>query len=197
MYTGLTRPVELVLAVVPVLDLTAAALAARPLGGVRSVGCRHRTLPSHLNPAAMRVEFLRIAAAQDLERSATVLCEVQGAVRVLKPVPGRRHEISHQDALDLVAVLVALDRVADLAGPEHPVSVLVGAVDPRIYGHLADLMRRPDANAGVVREQHLDKHFRQRQPLVRQVVIGESAGLVAVVEKYDPPRTSRRRLILR
>src|SRR3954447_11246875 len=137
MYTGLTRPVELVLAIVPVLDLTAAALAARPLDGVRSMGHRHRTLPGHLDPAAMRVEFLRIAAAQHLERSATVLFEVQGAVRVLKSVPGRRHEIGHQDALDLIAVLVALHRVADFAGPEHPVSILVGAVDPRIHGHLA------------------------------------------------------------
>src|SRR3954471_2289158 len=123
MCTGLTRPAELALAIVPVLDLTAAALAARPLGGVRSVGCRHRTLPGHLNPAATRVEFLRIAAAQHLERTATVLFEVQGAVRVLESVPGRRHKIGHQDALDLVAVLVALDRVADLAGPEHPMSV--------------------------------------------------------------------------
>src|SRR5205814_2743456 len=42
-----------------------------------------------------------------------------------------------------------------------------------------------------------DEDLRQREPLVCQIVIGEGAGLVAVVEKHDPPRTGGRRLMLR
>src|ERR1043165_50866 len=114
------------------LVATGAPLAARTTCGMGAVLHHHRLRPSYLDPPGLGIEFLGVAAVQHVERLVAMPLEVDRAMRMLVPVPGRRHEIGDQNALDLVAVLIALDRIADFARPEHAMRVLEGAVEPGI-----------------------------------------------------------------
>src|SRR5438309_4002047 len=45
--------------------------------------------------------------------------------------------------------------------------------------------------------QGFDEDLGDRQTVIRQIVIGERAGLVAIVEKHQPPAARGRHLVLR
>jgi hypothetical protein len=105
--------------------------------------------------------------------------------------PVGRDEVGETHAAHLVPVLVVLHRITDLAGPEYALRVLVSAVQPRIDGHLADLVTRADAETRLVGLDRLDEYLGDRQAFVGQVVIGERVRLVAVVEEDHPPRARR------
>src|SRR5438309_2726769 len=71
-----------------------------------------------LNPS-MPVELLRKSAGQNVKCFMRVALQVDAAIGVLMREPVGRDEIRYEDVADLVAVLVAFDRVADLARPEN------------------------------------------------------------------------------
>ena len=131
-----------------------------------------------LLPPLLRIELLRVAAGQHLEGALGVALEVHLARRVLMAEPVGRDKVRHQGGSDRIAVAVVLDGIADLAGPEDSLVVLVGAVQPGIDRHLADLVGGAHADAGLVRQNGLDEDFRDRQPFIGQVVVSERVGLV-------------------
>src|SRR5271166_6241346 len=102
-----------------------------------------------LHPSA-RTEFLRIARRQHLELRGRVLLEVERARRVLESEPCRSHEIRDDYAVDVISVLVVFHGVTDFVCPERAAAVLRSQIDVGIHRHLADLMRRAYADAGVV-----------------------------------------------
>lgn len=104
----------------------------------------------NLLPPDLRIEILGVAAAEYLKRRSRVSLEIDLGLRVLMPEPVRRDKIGYQYPADFIALRVRFDWIADLAGPEHAVQVLVGAVEPWIDGHFAHLVCRADAHAGVV-----------------------------------------------
>jgi len=55
---------------------------------------------------------------------------------------------------------------------------------------------RADADPRVVRKNGFHENFRDRQALVRQIVVGQGAGLITVVQEHHPPCAGRRRLTL-
>src|SRR5271167_1838453 len=150
----------------------AGMVAARPLASPpfspRALRCiddpfaapRHRS--GDLLPSRLWIELLCIAAGQDLERGVGVAFEVDVALRMLVPEPVRRYEVRHEDATNLVAVLVILDRVADLTGPKDSLRILVGAVQPRIHCHLANFVSSADTNARVVGFDGFHENFGDR-----------------------------------
>ena len=83
-----------------------------------------------LHPSLLRVEFLRVAAAEDFECALSAVLKIDVALRILMREPIRRYEIRHKDAVDLIAILVIFDRIADLAGPEDALGILVCAIEP-------------------------------------------------------------------
>src|SRR5690242_4717719 len=89
-----------------------------------------------LNPSMDGVELLRISAGQNIKRFMRVGLQVDAAISMLMRVPVGRDEIRYEDVTDLVAVLVAFDGVTYLARPEDALGILIGAVQPRIHGHL-------------------------------------------------------------
>ena len=106
---------------------------------------------------------MRITARQDVERLVRVVLEVDGLAPVLVRVPVGCDEVGDEDTADLIAVLVAFDRVANLACPEDAFGILIGAVEPGIDGHLAELVSGADAEARMVCLKGFDKDFRDRQ----------------------------------
>src|SRR6516165_7511482 len=189
--------VELVAADHPLLPAAGAPLAPRARGRLRSAQGARSLSAGDLNPALLRIELLCIAAAQHLECFVGVLPQVDGADRILMPEPVGCHEVGDQEAADLVSVVVGLDRIADLTCPERALWVLVGAVEPGIHRHLADLVARADAQTRLVGLDRLHEYLGDRQALVGEVVVGQGVPLVAVVEEHDPPRARRRRLLIR
>src|SRR5215470_12333279 len=103
--------------------------------------------------------------------------------------PSRCYEIRHEDITDLIAVLVAFDRVAHLSCPEDAFGILIGAVEPWIHSHLAELVGRTDAHACMICVECFDENFGDRETFIRQIVIGERVSLVTIVEEYEPPAT--------
>src|SRR5262249_11439163 len=122
-------------------------LSARTYRGVGEGS--FRLVPGDLLPSSSRIEILRVAAAQHLERAIRVFLEVDHPLRVLMREPVRGHKIGYEDLPDLVAVLVVLDWIADLTCPERAPRILVGAVEPGIDRHFAQFVCGADADAGV------------------------------------------------
>ena len=84
--------------------------------------------PRNLLPSAAGIPLLRVAAAEYLEGHAGVPLEVDIAMGMLVCKPIRRDEVCHEDAVDLVAILVVLNRIADLARPEDAVGITAAVV---------------------------------------------------------------------
>ena len=132
---------------------------------------RHRA--GDLLPSCLWVELLGITARQNLECSMGVTFEVDRALRMLVAEPVRGDEIRHQDAANFVAVLVVLNRVADLTSPKNTLRILVRTVKPRIHRHLTNFVSGADTNAGIVGFDGFHENFGDRQALVCQVMVGE------------------------
>src|SRR6266436_3181014 len=97
--------------------------------------------------------------------------------------PIGRDEIRYKNIPDLVTVLVALNWVANLAGPKDAIGALVGAVQPGVHRHLAELVRSSNAHGGAVCHQRLHKYLGDRESVIRQIVVCERASLIAVIQK--------------
>jgi len=121
-----------------------------PLRGVCSAQGKRRAGAGQLDPALLRVEFLRISARENLEGRGGMPLQVDIADRILVPEPVRRYEVSEQHAAYVVPVLIVLHRITDLPRPEDALRVLVSAVQPWIDCHLADLVTRADADTRFV-----------------------------------------------
>jgi hypothetical protein len=67
----------------------------------------------------LSAELLHVAVGQDFECGIGVALEFDAALRALVREPVRRHKVRHKNVADLIAVLVVLNRIADLAGPEN------------------------------------------------------------------------------
>src|SRR5579885_2690790 len=111
------------------MPLACAALPARAVRGPRAPAFQ-RLGAGDLHPPLLRVELLRVAAAEHFESEVGIALEIDIALRVEMGEPGRRDEIGYQDSIDRIGVLVVLHRIADLGGPEHALRILVGAVEP-------------------------------------------------------------------
>src|SRR5260370_9117374 len=127
----------------------------RSMGLVAHLCCR----TVDLNPPMVGVELLRISASQNVKGFVRVALQVDAAVGMLMRVPVGRDEIRYEDVTDLVAVLVAFDRVAHFARPDDPFGILIGTVQPRIHRHLAERVRYADAYARVVGVERLHEHL--------------------------------------
>ena len=175
--------------------LTNPSFSSRPIRGMgHSIAApRHRA--SDLLPSCLWVELLGITARQNLEWSMGVTLEVDRALRVLVAEPVRGDEIGHEDAVNFIAILVVLNRVADLTSPKDTLRILVGTVQPRIHRHLANFVSSADTNTCIVSFDGFHENFGDRQSLVCQVVVGERSRLVAVVQENYPPCASCRRLV--
>src|SRR5215472_13732473 len=120
--------------------MDAGMVAARPLANpslsaraVRRMGrsiAAPRQRAGDLLPACLWVELLGITARQNLKGGMGVTLEVDRALRMLVAEPVRGDEIGHEDAANFVAVLVVLNRVADLTGPKDALKILIGTVQP-------------------------------------------------------------------
>ncbi len=55
-------------------------------------------------------------------------------------------EVGDEYAVDFVSVLLVFHWVAYFTGPEGPLGVLVGAVEPGVDGHFADFVGGADAD---------------------------------------------------
>src|SRR5260370_14411196 len=164
----------------------------RSMGLVPHLCCR----TVDLNPPMVGVELLRISASQNVKRFVRVALQVDAAIGMLMRVPVGGDEIRYEDVTDLVAVLVAFDRVADLSRPEDAFGILIGTVQPRIHSHLAELVRCSDADACVVGVERLHEHLGYRQPLICQIMVGERSGLIAIIQEGEPPAARGRHLVL-
>src|SRR5260370_10319889 len=133
----------------------------RSMGLVPHLCCR----TVDLNPPMVGVELLCISASQNVKGFVRVALQVDAAIGMLMRVPVGRDEIRYEDFTDLVAVLVAFDRVAHLAFPEDPFALLIGTVQPRIHRHLAELVCSADAYPRVVCVERLHQHLRYPPPL--------------------------------
>src|SRR5579872_5843886 len=151
----------------------------------------------NLYPSLLGIELLGVTAGQNVECVIGVLLEVDDALRILVGEPVRRHKVGDEHAADLIAVLVVLDRIANLASPEYALRILVGAVEPRINCHLANFVGRAHADTRLICENGFDEDLGDRQAFIGQVVVSERAGLIAVVQKHHPPGAGGGRLVLR
>ena len=179
----LIAPVPSWVAALPLLPLPSTTFPARATrgGGPLAVPCLGS---SNLQPSLLGIEHLCVTASQDLECGAGMALEVDVALRMLVCKPIRRYEVRHQDATDLIAILVVLDRIADLTGPEDALRILVCTVEPWIHRHLAELVRRTDADTRVVGKNGSHEDFREGKTIVRQIMVSERASLVAVIEEH-------------
>src|SRR5215469_11857602 len=137
--------------------------------------------PSDLFPSPPWLEFLRVSSGENLERRIRMTLEVDVTLRMLMREPIWGNKVGHENATDLVAILVVFDWIADLPRPKGPMRILVGAVEPRIHRHLANLVSRADAKTCLVGKDALYENLGDRKPFVSEIVIGERVGLVAVV----------------
>ena len=133
------------------------------------------------------VELLRISAGQNIKRFMCVAFKIGVARRVFGHEPIWCNEIRHEDVAYPVPILVACHRVADLARPKDAFGILIRAVEPRIHGHRAELVSGAHAYASVVGVERLHEHLGDRQAIICQIVVGKSAGLIAVVQENEPP----------
>jgi len=171
------------------------SLSARAIWGTGHSIAAPRHGAGDLLPSRLWVELLGITARQDLEWGMSVTLEVDRGLRMLVAEPVRSDEIGHEDATNFVAILVVLNRIADLTGPKGTLRILVGTVQPRIHRHLANFVSCADTDACIVSFDGFHENFGDRQALVCQVMVGERSGLVAIIQENHPPCAGGRRLV--
>ena len=155
-------------AAVPFLPMSGAAFATRADWCASAHGAAQGLGAGHLLPTFAGIEFLCVAAGEHLERRRGMMLIVDVAPGVLVSKPIGRHEVRDEYVAEGVAVLIILDRIADLSRPKHASRILIGTIEPGIDCHFADLMRCTDADTGFVRLDRLDEDFGDGSPsLVR------------------------------
>ena len=115
---------------------------------------------SYLHPSMLRIEFLSVTAGKHVERRTGVTFEIDRARRVLVCEPIRRNEVGYEDAADIIAILIILDGIGDLAGPKGALRVLVRAVEPWVDGHFNEFVRGADADALIGGKNGFDEDLR-------------------------------------
>src|SRR5215472_13150732 len=123
-------------------------------------------VPSDLFPSLPRLEFLGVSPGEDLERRSRMTLEVDVTLAMLMREPVWGNKVGHENAADLVAILVVFDWIADLPGPKGTTWILVRTVEPRIHRHLANLVSRADAKTCLVGKDALYENLGDRKPFV-------------------------------
>jgi hypothetical protein len=84
-----------------------------------------------------------------------VTFKVEVALRMLMGKPVLGNKIGHKNGSGLVTILVIFDRIANFSGPKAAMRILIHTVKPRIYGNLANLVRRSNADTCLVSKDGL------------------------------------------